>query len=96
MSTGSCDVRLLARRELGNDDQQVVVKNFKTGKEFRRFSVDQGIIDFMWCDRDRLFMVYRRRQEILMMDFAKDIPGFNRDTSNELAECFSIMYPSGP
>jgi len=50
MSTGSCDVRLLARRELGNDDQQVVVKNFKTGKEFRRFSVDQGIIDFMWCD----------------------------------------------
>lgn len=95
MSTGSCEVRLLARKEL-NDDQQVVVKNFNSGEEFRRFSVDQGIIDFMWCDRDRLFMIYRGRKEILMMDFAKDILGFNRDTTNELAECFSLSYPGGP
>jgi hypothetical protein len=41
-------------------------------------------------------MIYEGGKEIFMTDFAKDIPNYSADTSDELAECFALDYADGP
>jgi hypothetical protein len=61
-----------------------------------QFFVPEGSIRFMWCHRGRLFIIYKGGKEIFMTDFAKDIPNYSADTSNELAERFALDYADSP
>jgi hypothetical protein len=78
--------------------QEIIIRDLRNNeKEIRRITLDPPAnINFMWCNQEKLFIITSARfdkgckYEILVMDFAGNIPDYQRNNSYEIVECFNL------
>jgi hypothetical protein len=97
LSSKDYDIYILSYREKreGFGQQNIVIERFDSGKTsiVREFQVDYIPIKSLWCDRERLYWIYRFGSRIRMVNLTDGL-NFETNSTVQLAECFSLTYPN--